>query len=93
MWHRINRLVRKLTVAALIAGLTAWLSLPAWRTPAAALTTEKPAAVLQGEQAVAQLKEQGLHDSLQEAVAAARYELRWEEQPAWRGLPAVNSSV
>ncbi len=42
---------------------------------------------LQGEAAVQQLKEQGLYDSLSEAVAASRYKLRWEGQPALSGVP------
>jgi hypothetical protein len=92
MKNRIKRLTRKLTVAALIAGLIGWLPLPAWHAPssASAQTANRPLAVppaVQGARAVAQLKEQGLYDSLQAAVAAARYELRWEEQPALRGLP------
>jgi hypothetical protein len=93
MKHRINCIARKLTVAAIIAGLTTWLPLPAWQRPSAsAQTTAGTAAAppaLQGEQAVKQLKEQGLYDSLEEAVDAARYELRWEERPALRGLPAA----
>ena len=32
---------------------------------------------LQGEPAVQQLKEQGLYDSLSEALAATRYKLSW----------------
>jgi hypothetical protein len=79
MKHRINRRIRKLAFTTLVAGLSIWLALLAWRAPASASA--------QGAQAVAQLKEQGLYDSLQQAVAAARYELRWEAQPALRGLP------
>jgi hypothetical protein len=92
MRNRINRLICKLTLTALIAGLIAWLPLPTWHAPASvsAQTADRPLAApptRQDEQAVAQLKEQGLYDSLQEAVAAARYELRWEERPELRGLP------
>lgn len=38
-----------------------------------ASTTDGPPPALQGEAAINHLKEQGLYDSLQEAVAAARY--------------------
>lgn len=88
----MNRIARKLTVAAIISGLAAWLPLPALHVPssASARAANRPSAALpalQGEKAVEQLKEQGLYDSLQDALAAARYELRWEEQPALRHLP------
>jgi hypothetical protein len=43
---------------------------------------------LQDEKAVEQLKQQGLYGSLQEAVAATRYQIRWEDQPALRQAPA-----
>jgi hypothetical protein len=42
---------------------------------------------LQGEDAIRSLKEQGLYDSLQDAVAATRYEVRWEDRPAKGSLP------
>src|SRR5262245_21055710 len=94
MSNRINRIVRKLTVAALIFGLTVWLSLPALylRSSVFAQTANRASAALptlQGEQAVKQLKEQGLYDSLEEAVDAARYELHWEDRPALDNLPAA----
>jgi hypothetical protein len=90
--NRINCIIPKLTLAAIIAGLTIWLALPAWQIPSAsAQTADGPAALsaLQGERAIDQLKEQGLYDSLQEAVAAARYEKRWEDRPALNHLPAA----
>ncbi len=92
MRNRMNRIARKLIVAAIISGLAAWLPLPALHAPStvSARVANRPSAALptlQGEKAVEQLKEQGLYDSLQEALDAARYELRWEEQPALRRVP------
>ena len=84
----------RILVAAIIV-LTGCLPLPTRSgrfSPSARAAAAKPAAALstsQGDQAVQQLKQQGLYDSLEEAVAAARYELRWEDQPALGGLPAA----
>ena len=92
MKNRMNRIACKLAVAAVIFGLTAGLPTPALRarSSAPARAANSPSAALpalQGEKAVKQLKERGLYNSLQEAMAAARYELRWEDQPALRRLP------
>jgi hypothetical protein len=87
----MKRVTCKLMVAVILIGVTAGLMLPVFNArlrrgdrPVAPTT---PLQTLQGEKAIQQLKEQGLYDSLQKAVAATRYEMRWEEQPALRYLP------
>src|SRR4030095_14419601 len=83
----------RLTLAVIGLGLTTWLPLSALhaRSSAPAQAANRPAAALlslQDEKAVEQLKQQGLYGSLQEAVAATRYQIRWEDQPALRQAPA-----
>ena len=93
MPKRLRHLYRSLAVAAAILSLMSYLLLPSGVGRGSALArsiTGRPALALpalQGEPAVQQLKEQGLYDSLAEAVAATRYKLRWEDQPALSGLP------
>ncbi len=80
-------------LAAAIIALTGHLSLPAcdgrFSTVARAAASSSAAALpaLQRDQAVEQLKDQGLYDSLREAFTAASYEPRWEERPALGDLP------
>jgi hypothetical protein len=89
----IRHLYRSLAVATGILGLISYLPLPSGVGRGAALANSvvpSPAlalAALQGAPAVQQLKEQGLYDSLAEALAETRYKLRWEDQPALAGLP------
>lgn len=93
MQKRIRHLYRTLAVATVILSLISYLLPPSGLVRGSALAksvASSPAVALpalQGEPAVQQLKEQGLYDSLTEAVAAARYKLRWEDQPGLRGLP------
>jgi hypothetical protein len=54
MRNRISRLARKLTVAALISGLTAWLPLPAWHVPSSA--SAQTANGAQGQELPSQMK-------------------------------------
>ena len=79
MTNRTKGIICKLMIAAILIGLTIWLPRPV--APTAAL----PA--LRDEQAVQRLKKEGLYDSLQKAVEATRYQMRWEEQPALTHLP------
>ena len=87
----MKRITHKRTVAAILISLAAGLLRPVFN--ARLRTDERPLAptaalpALQGEKAVQHLKEQGLYDSLQKAVEATRYEMRWEEQPALGNLP------
>jgi hypothetical protein len=75
------RAMHLLTAATIILGLLSYLPLPARNgsfAAAAKTVAASPATAsssLQGAQAVRQLKEQGLYDSLQAAFAAARSEL------------------
>lgn len=87
MKTRIKHITSKIALAIIIVGLAVALPLPRLNAgPSGA-----PSA-LQGDQAVQQLKQLGLYDSLQEAVAATRYELRWEDRPALNGLaPAYHA--
>jgi hypothetical protein len=90
--YRIKHNTSKIALAIILAGLTAGLPLRRLNTGASASahTAKRPSdapPALRGEQAIRSLKEQGLYDSLQEAVAAARYELRWADRPALGGLP------
>ncbi len=95
MYKHIKRSTRTLAVAAAILSLLSYL-LPPTRngsfSASAKAVAGNPATSLpglQGDQAVQQLKQQGLYDSLREAAAAARYELRWEDQPVLGGLPSA----
>src|SRR5687768_5747131 len=91
MRNRMNRVTWKLTVAAVFIALTGGLMLPVFN--ARLRRGDRPVAptaglpALQGEPAIQRLKEVGLYDSLQKAVEASRYEVRWEEQPVLRHLP------
>src|SRR6185503_15644084 len=67
--------------------LTGGLMLPVFNARSGAGDRPVAPTALQGEKAIQQLKEEGLYDSLQKAVEATRYEMRWEEQPALRHLP------
>ena len=92
MKKQINRISSKIVLAIVIAGLAVALSLPrlSAMTSVSAQTAGRHSgwpAGLQGEAAIQSLKEQGLYDSLQEAVAAARYEVCWEDAPARGALP------
>jgi hypothetical protein len=92
MKKQITRITGKIALAIVIAGLAVALLLPGLnaRSSASAKTAERLSdapSPLQGEDAIRSLKEQGLYDSLQEAVVAARYELRWEDAPAKGALP------
>jgi FG-GAP repeat protein len=92
MKKKIIRITSKIALAIIIAGLAVALPAPRLnvRSSASAQNANKsPNAPsgLQGEDAIRSLKEQGLYDSLQEAVAATRYELRWENAPARGALP------
>jgi hypothetical protein len=89
---KINRITSKIALAIIIAGLA--VALPATRlnvrSSASAQNANKflnAPSGLQGEDAIRSLKEQGLYNSLQEAVAATRYELRLEDAPARGALP------
>src|SRR5262249_30872912 len=42
--------------------------------------------LLSGHEAIDHLKHQGTYSSLQEAMAAARYEAQWQESPQLQGL-------
>jgi len=93
----MRNLSRKLTMATIIIGLSGWLLLPApkLKPTAVAQTVGCPTAPstphgLQGEQAIQRLRQEGLYDSLQQAVAATSYELRWEERPALSHLPPAH---
>jgi len=44
---------------------------------------------LRGEEAVSYLKQQGLHGSLGEAMAAARYGVHWSRHTPWKELPGA----
>jgi hypothetical protein len=91
MKKKINRITGKIALTLIIAGLAVALLLPrlSARSSASAQTASRPsdAPSLQGEDAIRSLKEQGLYDSLREAVAATRYDLRWESAPARWALP------
>src|SRR5688572_33346581 len=91
MANQMKRVNWKLTVTAIFIALTGGLMLPVFN--GRLHTSDRPVVhsaalpALQGEAAIRQLKEQGVYDSLQKAVEATRYEMRWEEQPALRHLP------
>ena len=88
MMNRINRVARNLSVAAILIYLTAGTARfdAPFRTGDLPITSSSLPA-LQGEKAIQRLKEEGLYSSLQKAVEATRYEIRWEEQPALNHLP------
>src|SRR4029434_816261 len=89
MPKHLRQLPRSLAVVIVSVSLISYLPLPSGVCSVSALATAAVSPVLpalQGEAAVQQLKEQGLYASLSEAVAASRYRLRWEEQPALSGL-------
>lgn len=54
--------------------------------PVAKATLDMPD--LRGQQAVEYLKRNGVYSSLQQQIAAARYEISWRERPATDGLAA-----
>ena len=91
MTNRMKRVTWKLTVAVILIALTGGFMLQVFNVSLGA--GDRPVAptvalpALQGEAAIRQLKEQGVYDSLQKAVEATRYEVRWEEQPTLRHLP------
>ncbi len=93
MRNRTSHTTCAIAVATAIILLTGLLPLPAYSRSASAKTvagspsTSGP--TLQGEKAVQHLKQQGLYDSLKEAVAATRYEIRWDDQPAGAEMPAA----
>jgi FG-GAP repeat len=93
MSNHIKRTTRTLAVAAAILSLLSYLLPPTQKgsfSASANAVAGNPATSLpglQGDQAVQQLKQQGLYDSLRDAATAARYELRWEDQPLLGGLP------
>jgi FG-GAP repeat len=93
MYNHIKRTTRTLAVAAAILSLLSYLLPPtqngSFSASANAVAGKRAISLpgLQGDQAVQQLKQDGLYDSLREAAAAARYELRWEDQPSLGGLP------
>jgi hypothetical protein len=92
MKNRMNRIACKLTAAVVVFGLTGWLPPRALRSHscASARAADRPADALpawQGEKAVEEPKERGLYASLQEAMAATRYEISREERTGLRRLP------
>lgn len=60
----------------------------------AAIITEpaEPPVTWRGEEAIAQLKQLGSYDSLEAAMAATRYQLRWVERPTLAGLRSQGRS-
>jgi hypothetical protein len=94
MKNGIYKLARKLTIALISISLSGWLLSPALKLKpvAVAQTAGSPTAPStlrssQGEQAIQRLRQEGLYDSLRQAVEATRYELRWEERPTPSHLP------
>jgi hypothetical protein len=92
MKKRINRIANRIALAIVIAGLAVASPLPRLnaKSSASGQTANKSSdapSPLQGEDAIRSLKEQGLYDSLQDAVAATRYQVRWEDRPAKGSLP------
>jgi FG-GAP repeat len=88
MKKKINRVASKIALAIIIASLVVALPAPSLnaRSFASAQTAHRPLgppSASQGEAAIRNLKEHGLYDSLREAVASERYEMRWEESPAY----------
>lgn len=78
MKRKINRVVSKIALAIIIAGLAVALPLPRLnaRSSASAHTANKPSdapSALQGDGAIRNLKERGIYNSLREAVATARF--------------------
>ena len=93
MPQHLQHLSRSLAVVTVSLSLISYLPMPRAVCRVSALATAatvSPALpALQGEAAVHQLKQQGLYDSLSEAVAATRYKRRWEGQPILTGLPTA----
>ena len=96
--NRIRRIVCNLILVASISGLTI-LRLPhtlSIASSASAHTANRPVGAptaRQGAAAIRQLKQSGLYDSLRKAVDTARYEARWEEEPAGGSLPSAYHAV
>ena len=55
-------------------------------TPRGSAIANKSMTPLQGQEAIDRLKQQGAYNSLQEAMAAARYEPQWQTAPKIQGL-------
>ena len=95
MQKYVNRTTHTLSVAAALIALFGYLLMPAqygrFSTSAKLIRSSSGHSLptLQGEGALEQLKQRGLYTSLQEAIAATRYEVRWEDRPALGGLSSA----
>ena len=93
MTQHLQHLSRSLAVVTVSLSLISYLPMPPGvcrvSAVATAATVSPALPALQGEAAVQQLKQQGLYDSLSEAVAAIRYKRRSEGQPILTGLPTA----
>ena len=86
MKNRMKLFAWKCRVIAILIGLTGGLPMPSLHpVPFVAEQTARSqpdsTPALQAEQAIEQLKEQGLYNSLPKAEGAARYDIRLEESP------------
>src|SRR5262245_24595290 len=70
--HRITKLLRIASVL-ILAGCALWLGLRVPVNHARTVTPANPLPDLRGQEAVEHLKQEGLYDTLAEALAAARY--------------------